>query len=558
MIWFPVKRPAIGLSVSVNRLALVEVSRAWRGGGLTLRRCEERALPEGLVRPSPSQLNIKDVGALAGEVRALLDAVPRRARAFTGAVSLPDHCARVALLEFEAWPRKPAEAEALIRWRFQKELNAGVGDARIEYRMFPLPAQNPSGTAPGGGAPVRVLALAVRRDILAQYERVWEQAGILPVAVGVTSLQMFDLCRPAMERAMGAGGDVFFAHVNEESFAFLALRDRIPLYLRMKLLRNGAGHSVAAKADEILATLQFYFERFPAAGEDRLQRGRPLFLAGESADFPGIPMADAEALGVAPVPIGWRELGVTRKPGTEDGPPPRPGVGPVGRPGRRLRKKLGMRLRTAMTGSGRAAKSIPSLPSVNLSLAARDLGVVRAAQVGLLLVILGALLTAGWAWRDSLALEEQAAQYEEATARVVAEGRRFAQEAARAGFDVSEKRAPTLLKEVTFANHFVERENFSWTRFLSDLEDAVTPRVSINSVAVSFRESLITLSGSTLTLKDLTGFVNELEGHRAFENAVLSQHRVRETPNKTAVQGAPAELPSVIEFTLSVTYRSGG
>jgi len=322
MIWFPVKQPSIGLGVSANRLVLVEVSRAWRGRAVTVRRCEERALPEGLVRPSPSQLNIKDVGALAAEVRALLDTVPRRSRTFTSAVSLPDHCARVALLAFEAWPRKAAEAEALIRWRFQKELNVGVGDTRIEYRMFPLPAQNPSGTVPGGGAPARVLALAVRRDILAQYERVWEQAGILPVTVGVTSLQMFDLCRPAMERAMGAGGDVFFAHVNEESFAFLALRDRIPLYLRMKLVRNGAGHSMAAKVDEMLATLQFYFERFPASGEDRLQRGRPLFLAGAPSDFPGVPLADAEALGVAPVPIGWKELGVTRKPTGADGPPP--------------------------------------------------------------------------------------------------------------------------------------------------------------------------------------------------------------------------------------------
>jgi len=213
---------------------------------------------------------------------------------------------------------------------------------------------------------------------------------------------------------------------------------------------------------------------------------------------------------------------------------------------------------TTTTGSGRPAKSTPGLPSLNLSLAARDLGVVRAAQVALLLVILGALMTAGWAWYDSLALEEQAAQYEDATARVVAEGRRFMEEAAREGFDVSEKRAQTLLKEVTFANHFVERESFSWTRFLTDLEDAVTPRVSINSVAVSFRESLITLSGSALTLKDLTGFMNELERHRAFDNAVLSQHRVREAPNKAAAQGASAELPSVIEFTLSVTYRSGG
>src|SRR5207249_6962745 len=71
---FPVHRPTIGLSISGERLTLVELHRGWRPGrrDTSLRHADERDLPSGLVRPSASDRNLSDVPALAQEVRALL------------------------------------------------------------------------------------------------------------------------------------------------------------------------------------------------------------------------------------------------------------------------------------------------------------------------------------------------------------------------------------------------------------------------------------------------------------------------------------------------------
>jgi Tfp pilus assembly protein PilN len=122
----------------------------------------------------------------------------------------------------------------------------------------------------------------------------------------------------------------------------------------------------------------------------------------------------------------------------------------------------------------------------------------------------------------------------------------------QAGFDLSEARQQALPREVGFAKQLADQRAFSWTRMLSDLEEAVPPSVSLGSVALTPRESIVTLNGSALTLKDVTAFVNALENHRAFRDVVLSQHRVKES---TKEEGHHYRQRPAVEFTLTVTYR---
>ncbi|MER3422042.1 MAG: hypothetical protein C4293_01215, partial [Nitrospiraceae bacterium] len=152
-------------------------------------------------------------------------------------------------------------------------------------------------------------------------------------------------------------------------------------------------------------------------------------------------------------------------------------------------------------------------------------------------------------------LESQAGQHEEAAQRVEALTRKFVDQAKRAGIDLTEDRKTRLSQEVAFANRLLEQQAFSWTRFLGDLEEAVPPHVSIRSVALNFKDSVITLNGEALTLKDVTELVNGLENHSAFRNVVLSQHRVKE---RTAGQSMSDLLgeQGTVEFLLTVVYRS--
>ena len=199
-----------------------------------------------------------------------------------------------------------------------------------------------------------------------------------------------------------------------------------------------------------------------------------------------------------------------------------------------------------------------SFPTLHLSLTAAGFSLLRAVQWGLTFVIAGSATVALWFWWDSRVIAELAAQREHATERAQETNRQFVQQASQAGMNVSEARANELGHQVAFVNRLTEQRAFSWTRFLSDLEEAVPPHISISSVALDFKEIVITLNGTALTLKDLTTLVNKLENHPAFRNVVLSQHRFQEQAGRGESNAPGKDEARTVEFTMTVTYRPQG
>ncbi len=298
MTLFPFRRPSIGLNIGARSLSLIEIRRDWGRGrqGAGLRRCSERDLPDGLVRLSASAPNVSDVAALAREIRALWGG----RRPVSVALTLPDLCTRIALFDFEALPSKTAERETLLRWRFQKDFTMPAANLRLSYQVFRT-------------TPPRVLAVGVRNNIVGQYEQACEEAGLLPVSVGLPSLRLFDLCRPAMQAALAAGvNELFFLHVAEGSFSFFALRDRCPIFLRTKLLHNGHSSDPSTLADEVLATLQFYGDNYPLAQDGLPAALRPLFVVGAPPSCEVLDPGTADSMHITVMPMGWDDVPVSR------------------------------------------------------------------------------------------------------------------------------------------------------------------------------------------------------------------------------------------------------
>src|SRR5574341_2577612 len=127
------------------------------------------------------------------------------------------------------------------------------------------------------------------------------------------------------------------------------------------------------------------------------------------------------------------------------------------------------------------------LPRVHLSLTAHGFGVLRAAQAVMSLAIVGGVGATVWLWAGTQALEATALPDETATQRIIETTGTYVKEAKLAGYDLSDERLKGLDSEVSFTNQMVAKRTFSWTRFLTDLEEAVPPRVSISSVALSFK-----------------------------------------------------------------------
>jgi hypothetical protein len=145
----------------------------------------------------------------------------------------------------------------------------------------------------------------VSAKVLEQYERVCEEAGLLPVNVNLSSLALFDFCRPAMLRSTDGKGplvphEVFFLSVMDSGYSFFALRDGFPVFLRMKPHRDGV------TSDEVVSTIQFYDDSQPTAAVSTDAQPRLVYVVGKEGVL--LDVANSSALRLAAIPLNWEPL----------------------------------------------------------------------------------------------------------------------------------------------------------------------------------------------------------------------------------------------------------
>ena len=146
----------------------------------------------------------------------------------------------------------------------------------MRHRIFPVQgamATTPTGITSKGQVTAYVLAMAIKRSVLDQYEQVCQQAGLLPLSFSCAALWLFDFYRPAMSQA----ANLFFVHQASDSMTFLAIRQGLPVFCRMKSRR----HDQADVMREIQSTVQFYEDLYPSGEAVADSRTVPLYMVGE-------------------------------------------------------------------------------------------------------------------------------------------------------------------------------------------------------------------------------------------------------------------------------------
>lgn len=123
------------------------------------------AFSAGLKTP-----NILDQSAVVAALKHALDAVEGRDKRLT--LVVPDAAARVLLLDFDTLPAKLSEALPVVRFRLRKLIPFEADDAAVSYQIMQQ--------APGQ---IRVLATAMPRAVLSEYEEVVRLAGYEPGVV---------------------------------------------------------------------------------------------------------------------------------------------------------------------------------------------------------------------------------------------------------------------------------------------------------------------------------------------------------------------------------------
>ena len=112
------------------------------------------------------------------------------------------------------------------------------------------------------------------------------------------------------------------------------------------------------------------------------------------------------------------------------------------------------------------------------------------------------------------------------------------------GIDFSGPSLQQLPTEVSLANQLLTKRHFSWTQFLSTLEAAIPQQVSIKSIRLDPGSAVVHMTGSAVSIENVTALTVTLQDHAVFHDPVLGQHRVG--------------LDGLVEFDLTLRYRQPG
>ncbi len=187
---------------------------------------------------------------------------------------------------------------------------------------------------------------------------------------------------------------------------------------------------------------------------------------------------------------------------------------------------------------------------------------IRGVQAGLGLVVIAAVFFAfWWGWQGHL-LDQETGQLEDAVAQVRDRNRAFAANMKEDGLTLTAQQIAHVNRRVEFANRLYEKRAFSWIRLLNDLAEAVPSGVSIQTVRLNFKDSIIQLDGTVLSLPHLETLVSSLENHGTFRRVKVGTHQLKNVEDPHARPGARAASASkkkprtVVQFQLSVAYKS--
>ena len=163
-------RPRVACDISTQGVVAAR-SDATGGPLAAVSRVE---LVEGAVVPGLKPGNITDRVAVAAAVRKTLESVGAKAFSRDGDITLviPDAAVRVLLLDFDSLPTRLSEALPIVRFRLKKLLPFDADDAMITFQVMST-----------SKSIVRVLAVAIPRDVLSEYETASREAGFEPGAV---------------------------------------------------------------------------------------------------------------------------------------------------------------------------------------------------------------------------------------------------------------------------------------------------------------------------------------------------------------------------------------
>jgi type IV pilus assembly protein PilM len=201
-----------------------------------------RRLNEGVIAPGLNAPNVLNPEALRSALNGALSAVAGKSRDVI--IVLPDVAIRVVLLDFDALPVKPEEAEPVVRFRLKKSLPFDVEHAALSYDV----------TRTNGN--IRVVAAVSPREIIEEYEKALRDAGYAPGVVlpsSLAALGLIDGERPTL-----------VLKVDPMNITIVAVERQQLRLVRTLDNPHGVNVSAAELAEAVLPSIVFFEDTFAA------------------------------------------------------------------------------------------------------------------------------------------------------------------------------------------------------------------------------------------------------------------------------------------------------
>ena len=207
--------PATAIGLEQGIASVVHLERA-KDNTCRLRRAATFNISESLVRPSFDQPNVEDRAQLAALLKDLT-ASAGLLRQKRWSLSLPEATTRTLVVTVEGTGQSGTELQEVLTWKTERGFGAPLDELSVSRERL---QKDPQGRE-------RYLVIAVKKDVLAEYESVLESLGwrtglILPRHFGEAQWLVRN----------GTTGDSMLLSGFGDGFTGVIFRDKHPLILR--------------------------------------------------------------------------------------------------------------------------------------------------------------------------------------------------------------------------------------------------------------------------------------------------------------------------------------
>jgi Tfp pilus assembly PilM family ATPase len=232
--WYP--SSAIGLEKGI--VSVVHLERA-RGRSCAIRNAATFNISDSLIQPSFDETNIQNPAQVADVLRQLVGSVGLLKQK-RWSIALPEASARTQVLTLEGQTQSGAEVQEVLKWKIERGFGAELAELSVAKERLPKDAQGRD----------RYLAIAVRRSVLNEYEKVFESSGwraglILPRHIGEAQWLIRN----------GTAGDALLLSGSDTGFTAVIFRGKQPLIVRT------VSCTPEECEDELYRLLLFYRDR---------------------------------------------------------------------------------------------------------------------------------------------------------------------------------------------------------------------------------------------------------------------------------------------------------